>query len=687
VPGHELAGHELGPHGTATDTGPAEVDAADRSSGTDAPAGTGLTATEPPRRPGSWRVPRLAALWLSVFAGSLGLFVVRFLVPAPVGQADNHDGPRLMCGLQVAPVTGGHTRWFSYAYFQFHRAPDCAGVSVYPSSQHLLLEAAQWLTPVLGLPGRVNLIALGLLTCAIASFGIATLVTGLRLRLWARLAMAAAVWLVMADAAFFDVYASPFSEGATMAGLLFVAAGVVYLGRGWRTTAFGLLLAGVGGALAIPSKEQYIPLVVPICLTIVLASADRHRGRGMRRFRSWQTGAAVAVVAALALLTVAYVHWDGTSPYAENLHHEQAVDVVFVDIVNGHDNARADLRALGLPASFAKYAGTDAFTNLTVRRDPLYARYESKFTAGNIAAFLLTHPGRMLNIGQLAASYALDFRVTYLGSYPPTAGHPPGALEHRVAVVTWLVHLVPARLGLVWLLSLWAVLAAIATAALLRAGASWRRDAAVLVLCMTGCAIAAFIPPAFFDGISTTRHLVGSNLATALAVAIGSALAVSMLWQARRPLARARPPGPVSRPRLSLPPPASLRPRLPGLPPPTTPEEDHHGRSAAAGQADVDPVRAGSRGDVFRAGGPVRVCGRRAARLLARLFRRAGRPAGRRDGRTGDGILLQLRSVDGGQGPARHLGPDHAGRCARRPLGGRRGGTAAPGIRPRPGAA
>jgi hypothetical protein len=61
----------------------------------------------------------------------------------------------------------------------------------------------------------------------------------------------------------------------------------------------------------------------------------------------------------------------------------------------------------------------------------------------------------------------------------------------------------------------------------------WHRDGAVLVFCMTGCAVVAFIPPAFFDGISTARHMVGMNLATALAFAFSIALAASMIHQAR----------------------------------------------------------------------------------------------------------------------------------------------------------
>jgi len=61
----------------------------------------------------------------------------------------------------------------------------------------------------------------------------------------------------------------------------------------------------------------------------------------------------------------------------------------------------------------------------------------------------------------------------------------------------------------------------------------------VLVLCMTGCAMAAFIPPAYFAGISTTRHMIGSNLATLLALILSLALAVSMGCRAvTRALAR-----------------------------------------------------------------------------------------------------------------------------------------------------
>ena len=541
----------MGPEPTDGDFG-THTDTAEVSVALSAPGGAeqvasgsagGLSARRAARSAN--RLVRPSGLWLSLFAVSLGLFIVRFLIPTPVGQADNRDGPRVMCDLGVWAVTHGSPQWFRYAYFEF--APSvsrCAQAGRYPTSQLVPLELARILTWAGSLPGTVNLIALGLLTCVIASFGIASLATGLRLRLWAQLAVAAVAWLIMADAAFFDVYASPFSEPAVLMGLLLVAAGVVYLGRGRRETVFGLTLAGSGGFLAILAKQQYLILAVPICLTLVLASGGRNGGLGLRQFWTARTKAAIMVAVLLATMTAAYALWDRASNYATLLHRQQVVDVVFSEIVTTHDDqARADLRALGLPPSWAKYAGTNSFSSVSVRHDPLYPRYEAKLSDGTIAHFLLTHPRSIVSIGQHAAIDAQKLRVTYLGDYAPSAGHPPGATESRVAVLTWLAHRLPKHLGLLWYVPLWTTMALIAIAALfVPHGRIWRRDGAVLVLCMTGCAIAAFIPVAYFDGISTTRHMAGMNMATSLAGLISIALVISMMHQALAHASLARMP-------------------------------------------------------------------------------------------------------------------------------------------------
>ena len=205
--------------------------------------------------------------------------------------------------------------------------------------------------------------------------------------------------------------------------------------------------------------------------------------------------------------------------------------------------APARLRALGLPVSWARYAGHYYGDTTSVRLSPLYARYTGKLTDGNITHYLLTHPASILRVGQSAAILAQLFRIISLGDYPVSAGHPKGAYESRVVVLTWLMHQLPPGLGLWWYVPLWLALAAVAVIALGSASRTgdraspWRRDGAVLVLCMVGCALAAFIPPAYYACISTTRHMVGMNLATSLAFVVAVVLAVSLIRQA---LARPR---------------------------------------------------------------------------------------------------------------------------------------------------
>ena len=113
----------------------------------------------------------------------------------------------------------------------------------------------------------------GVLLCALASVAIASLAVGLRIRLWAQWLVAARLLADHRGRSLLRRVRRPVQEPGALVGLMLVAAGVVYLGRGWRLTVFGLVLAGAGGFLAILSKEQYLVLAAPICLTLVLATA------------------------------------------------------------------------------------------------------------------------------------------------------------------------------------------------------------------------------------------------------------------------------------------------------------------------------------------------------------------------------------------------------------------------------
>jgi hypothetical protein len=474
-------------------------------------------------------------LWLSVFSVSQALFLIRFLIPTPVGRADNRDGPRLMCGaLGLKPVVPhGYSPYYGYAYFQY--VPGHCGRSPYVTSELAPLILARVLTPVLALRGTLSLVALGVIMCVIASVAIASLATGLRIRPWAQVLVAAAIWLIVADSAFFDVFASPYSEPAAIVGLLLVAAGLLYLGRDRRASLRGLALAGTGGFLTVLAKEQYVFLAVPICLTLILASTRRDDGPGLSRLRTRQVATAAAVAGVLAVTAAAYQVWNAHSPYGIRTQPMRAVDTIFEHIVSPGDKTKAaDLRALGLPTSWSKYAGTFYWGPRSVRTNPLYHRYEPKLTDSHLALYFLSHPGRAISVGNQAATEGLRVRVTYIGDYSLQAGRPLGAVDSRELAFTWLAQRLPPPFGLLWLVLLWLTTASVALIALRRRRMPWHRDGAVVVLCMTGCAVMAFIPPAYFDGIESARHMAVMSLCLALAFSMTVALAASMIYHGVR---------------------------------------------------------------------------------------------------------------------------------------------------------
>jgi len=439
-----------------------------------------------------------------------------------------------MCGaLGLRPVVPhGYSPYYGYAYFQY--VPGHCGRSPYVTSELAPLLVARVITPVLGLHGTLNLIALGVVICAIASVAIASLATGLRIRPWAQLLVAAVIWLIVADSTFFDVFASPYSEPAAIVGVLLVAAGVLYLGQDQRLSFRGIAMAGTGGFLVVLAKEQYVLLAVPICLTLVLASTSRG-GRGLQRFRTRQATAAVAVAGVLAVTAAAYQVWNMHSPYGVRTQPMRAVDTIFEHIVNPADKTKAaDLRALGMPVSWSKYAGTYYWGPRSVRSDPLYRRYEPKLTDGHMAAYFLTHPSKFISVGNQAATEGLRIHFTYIGDYSPYAGHPLGAIDSRELVFSWLAQRLPPHYGLLWLVLLWLGTASVAVVALRRKRMPWHRDCAVAVLCMTGCAAVGFVPPAFFDGIESARHMAVINLCLGLAFAMAVALAASMIYHSVR---------------------------------------------------------------------------------------------------------------------------------------------------------
>ena len=57
---------------------------------------------------------------------------------------------------------------------------------------------------------------------------------------------------------------------------------------------------------------------------------------------------------------------------------------IFLNIVDGRHDTRADLAELGLPPSFAQYAGNGWWHPHPATMDPLYAQYRDKISRRNV---------------------------------------------------------------------------------------------------------------------------------------------------------------------------------------------------------------------------------------------------------------------------------------------------------------
>ncbi|WP_055495743.1 hypothetical protein [Streptomyces sp. TP-A0356] len=189
-----------------------------------------------------------------------------------------------------------------------------------------------------------------MICCLIASSVLAFLTMALRLPLVARIAVAGGVWLIVADAAYFDYFASPLSEPAGLLGILLVLAGIAFLGRGLTAGVLGLALVVGGGLLAVGAKTQLLPLVGSILLVLLLRGVPWLKARGhVGRFISSRAMGAVGAAAVLLL----GMHSSQKQQSDHYYLQMNSIDTIFTGIVDGKHNTSADLKALGLPQKWS----------------------------------------------------------------------------------------------------------------------------------------------------------------------------------------------------------------------------------------------------------------------------------------------------------------------------------------------
>ncbi|WP_326945605.1 hypothetical protein OG439_39560 [Amycolatopsis sp. NBC_01307] len=443
------------------------------------------------------RLTSEAALGIGVFAASFTLFVVRFLVPRPIAMSNNGDGLRVLCGAGIT-WHGGPEPFIHLAYSAPPGAAPCR--PTYLLTQSWLADLAVRLGGLFGFHATLSLVVLGLLSSLIAAAAVAAIVLGLPYGRRARLAVAAGLLLVVADSAFFGYFAAVLGEGAAFLGLLLIAGGLLLTARDGRWSYAGMAVTLAGGVLAVNAKVQTLTILPILVVAILLVRPGTLRGA-----RRW--AAAVLVIGALGAVTLAAqlsvepaVTPEGTLAElpGDDSREINMFNTIFLNIVDGRHDTQADLADLGLPPSFAQYAGNGWWHPHPARIDPLYPAYRDRMDRANVIAYFASHPGRTLGVLNRAATDQLTARPDYLGSFDESAGFAPHAQEHRVPVVSWLTRLI-APLGLFALVPLWLLVAA-------RAWRQRRAALGVVLAFLLVVSVTQFGMAALGDGIEGVKH-------------------------------------------------------------------------------------------------------------------------------------------------------------------------------------
>lgn len=450
---------------------------------------------------------------LAVFLASLALLLVRFLVPRPIGMADNGDGWRLLCklgGKQLDRPSEGFVR------FSYGTGVPCT--SDYVSSQTWLDWLANKIGHVLGTDAILNLLVLGVGTCVLVAVAITATVLGLDLGRRGRIVATVLLLLVMGDSAFFGYFASSLSEGAAFLGMLLIAGGLLLMHRqrNWRYA--GAVITVLGGLIGINAKSQTLLLIPVFVLAVLLVKPKDARGKAR-----WALPLAVLVLVGGGTLAV-QSHGD---PANAEYREANMYNAIFDSIVDGKHDTNADLAALGLPQSFAKYIGTGWWSPGAAWTDPLYPQYRDKISRRNVLSYYESHPVRVAQILQQGGVNTLTARPDNLGSFGELSGQPRLSKEYRVPVFSGLAALAaPAGLFVLiplWLLMIWAAV---------RAFRRGRREYGLVVLMLTFFAVGQLGLSALGEGVEGVKHQLLTLFPTVLALAFAI---LSLLPRAEEP--------------------------------------------------------------------------------------------------------------------------------------------------------
>ncbi|GAA4668678.1 hypothetical protein [Amycolatopsis dongchuanensis] len=417
-----------------------------------APLGAGRRAWGWLAEPGR-RIPVVSAtmglLWTVIM-------LCRLFVGGAVGLADNFDGHRLMCQLQVASVPNGHDVWaYLNPVYDTHvwygEACSAGGTGEpYYSSEWYFLWLAKLLTPLFGYHHALDLRMLGIVVSVFFGVAIGLICAALPLPVWVRVLVVSLIGLFTADSAIAPYFISPLSEPAAIIGMLFIIAALLRLLRRNYATVSDLLLVSAAVLWTVVAKTQTITmfagvlpamLIRPVRFPLLAKIFRRRREPGMgpeprpRLARRLVVGGLrrTPAFAICGLLVFGCLQFSASqSRWLTEIYYFHQV---FETILPLGSDPKQDLRDLGVDESLAKYNGESILALSGPGEVPQgYREFLDTMSMGKIVEFYATHPGRIFAVLDKGLDAVTEARPGYLGNYLPDSGEPAYAHENRVFV-------------------------------------------------------------------------------------------------------------------------------------------------------------------------------------------------------------------------------------------------------------
>jgi hypothetical protein len=420
-----------------------------------------------------------------VFAAILGY---QLFIPPAIGLANNNDFGKII-GFFSLGAPSGHE--YQYVDLTYRYDPSYHWKSGFYSSESLLAAAAIGLNYLFSRDGSFDLRWIGLihgLLFVLAVYLAESLLAAVGG--WRRWFLWAAVAVVFGDVMYVSYLNSFYMDAAAyvflmLAVVLFLRAAV------WRRKSDAVWLV-LCVALMLLSKSQHAILGVWLAPLFPFFGASLWPRNG-----KWFAIASSAIIAGAAILSASMSPRD----YAPRGYYS----VIFAQILPHSKNMKADLEALGLDESYARLAGTHAYSAESGMNDPAFINvFMERTSYARLGRYFLTHP----RDAGLALEASLDQggrQRPPMGNFDRSTGLPPFTETHEFAF--WS----NAKRALFHLHGVRYLSCFVLTAALICAIATARRKTLPGVLvagvyAIAGMDITEVLVTALADAVDVTRH-------------------------------------------------------------------------------------------------------------------------------------------------------------------------------------